>query len=307
MVATSLIVIFQILTMILCIASLTYCAKLQKKIKHLASQIEEINSEKETLAEQNAAIEAIKKSIETAEKTPEETEEALKKATKETSTNTIKEKEQTEEITVKATDGDKKITTQAENYSPEQADNETTKQAENTTEQAENGPEEEEPAMETDTDSPTFIGKETILEAEDEVQKEAYLAMIANVEEQEVVEMSHRDMLLLQLRTLIEQEKIYLKAGLKLDEVAQTLGTNRTYVTKMMTELYNKTFTEQMNLFRLQSAQQDLLRRRSASIEDIALSNGFNSANTFNKVFNQHFKCSPAVWRSEHPVEMNND
>ena len=149
-------------------------------------------------------------------------------------------------------------------------------------------------------DAHTFIEKKDILDTEDEVQKEAYLAMIANVEERDVEEMTHRDMLLLQLRTLIEQEKIYLKAGLKLEEVAMTLGTNRTYITRMMTELYQHTFTEQMNIFRLESAKQDLLRRRNASIEEIALSNGFNSSNTFNKVFNQHFKCSPATWRNEH-------
>lgn len=146
----------------------------------------------------------------------------------------------------------------------------------------------------------TVIDKKDILDTEDEVQKEAYLAMIANVEEKEVEEMSHRDMLMLQLRTLIEQEKIYLKAGLKLDEVAMTLGTNRTYVARMMMEMYHHTFTEQMNIFRLQSAKEDLLHRRNASIEDIALSNGFNSSNTFNKVFNQHFNCSPATWRNEH-------
>ena len=93
-------------------------------------------------------------------------------------------------------------------------------------------------------DAHTAIEKKDILDTEDEVQKEAYLAMIANVEERDVEEMTHRDMLLLQLRTLIEQEKIYLKAGLKLEEVAMTLGTNRTYVTRMMTELYQHTFTE---------------------------------------------------------------
>ncbi len=149
-------------------------------------------------------------------------------------------------------------------------------------------------------ESATVIEKDDILGSDNEIQKEAYLAMIANVEEDRVATMSRKEMLLLQLRTLIEQEKIYLKAGLKLDEVAVTLGTNRTYVTRMMMKLYNHTFSEQMNIFRLQSAQKDLLNRRQASIEEIALSNGFNSSNTFNKVFNQHFRCSPAVWRSEH-------
>lgn len=140
--------------------------------------------------------------------------------------------------------------------------------------------------------------KTQILEEKDEIQKEAYLAAMSNVEEKEVAEMTHKEVLMLQLRTLIEQEKIYLKAGLKLDDVAITLGTNRTYLSRMMMETYNHTFSEQMNIFRLESAKADMLRRRDVSIESIALSNGFNSANTFNKVFNQHFKCSPANWRN---------
>lgn len=152
----------------------------------------------------------------------------------------------------------------------------------------------------TGIDAATVIDKDVILESDNEVQKEAYLAMIANVEEDEIASMSRKEMLRLQLRTLIEQEKIYLKAGLKLEEVALTLGTNRTYVTKMMMDLYHHTFSEQMNIFRLQSAQQDLINRREASIEDIALSNGFNSSNTFNKVFNQYHNCSPATWRGQH-------
>lgn len=152
----------------------------------------------------------------------------------------------------------------------------------------------------TGVDATTVIDKDVILESDNEVQKEAYLAMIANVEEDQVATMSRKEMLQLQLRTLIEQEKIYLKAGLKLEEVAITLGTNRTYVTKMMMEIYQHTFSEQMNIFRLQSAQHDLVKRSEASIEDIALSNGFNSSNTFNKVFNQHYGCSPATWRAQH-------
>lgn len=151
---------------------------------------------------------------------------------------------------------------------------------------------------EKESEEDSYGIKQLILEETDEVQKEAYLASMQNVEEKDVEQMTHREMLILQLRTLIEQEKIYLKAGLKLDEVAMTLGTNRTYISRMMMETYGHTFSEQMNLFRLESAKHDLLHRPNMSIEAIALSNGFNSANTFNKVFNQHFNCSPAVWRS---------
>lgn len=108
-----------------------------------------------------------------------------------------------------------------------------------------------------------------------------------------------RDLLVIGLRTLIEQKKIYLQAGIRIDDVALTLGTNRTYLAKMMKDIYGHTFSEYMNICRLRSAQNDMLNRKDASIETIALSNGFNSSNTFNKVFNQYNGCSPAVWRKK--------
>lgn len=112
-------------------------------------------------------------------------------------------------------------------------------------------------------------------------------------------EPTQREIAINNLKNLIERDKIYLRAGLRIDEVAVMLGTNRTYIAKMMKEVYGCPFTEYMNLCRLKSAQNDMLTRKNASIETIALANGFNSSNTFNKVFNQHFGCAPAAWRRE--------
>lgn len=113
-------------------------------------------------------------------------------------------------------------------------------------------------------------------------------------------EQNQTDLQVLSLRALIEQEKIFLQAGIRIDEVALSLGTNRTYLAKMMKDVYGHTFAEYMNLCRMKSAEVDLLRRKDASIETIALANGFNSSNTFNKVFNQYHDCTPAVWRKQH-------
>lgn len=112
-------------------------------------------------------------------------------------------------------------------------------------------------------------------------------------------EPTQKEMTINNLKNLIENERIYLRAGLRIDEVAVILGTNRTYIAKMMKEVYGCSFTEYMNQCRLKSAQKDMLTRKNASIETIALANGFNSSNTFNKVFNQHFGCAPAAWRRE--------
>lgn len=106
-----------------------------------------------------------------------------------------------------------------------------------------------------------------------------------------------REILISQLKNALERDRLYLRAGLRIDEVAMMLGTNRTYLTQMVKDIYGSTFAEQMNIFRIKSAREDMLRRPDASIENIALSNGFNSSNTFTKVFNQHVGCSPAVWR----------
>lgn len=119
----------------------------------------------------------------------------------------------------------------------------------------------------------------------------------------DVDEPTQMDVLVVSLRALVEQEKIFLQAGIRIDEVAMALGTNRTYLAKLMKEVYGHTFTEYMNLCRMKSAEIDLVRRKDVSIENIALTNGFNSSNTFNKVFCQYHDCTPAVWRKKHTVQ----
>lgn len=111
------------------------------------------------------------------------------------------------------------------------------------------------------------------------------------------VEPTQKDLLVIALRKLVDKDKVYLEAGIRIDDVALRLGTNRTYLSRMMKDTYGHSFAEYMNICRLKSAQIDMLQRKDASIESIALANGFNSSNTFNKVFNQFYECSPAQWR----------
>lgn len=112
-------------------------------------------------------------------------------------------------------------------------------------------------------------------------------------------ELSQKEVLALELRALVEEEKIYLQAGIRIDEVALMLGTNRTYLAKMMKQIYGHSFAEYMNLCRVESAKLDMLLHQDTPIETIALNNGFNSSNTFNKVFNQFIGTSPAAWKKE--------
>lgn len=135
--------------------------------------------------------------------------------------------------------------------------------------------------------------EETIIEKIEEEEEEEPVTDVV------VSEPSRNDLLALQLKNLVEEEKIYLQAGIKIEDVALTLGTNRTYTARMMKETFGRTFAEQMNYMRLQSAKRDMLQRQDASIETIALSNGFNSSNTFTKVFAQRYNCSPSAWRHE--------
>ena len=138
-------------------------------------------------------------------------------------------------------------------------------------------------------------------ETEDFINNPASRFIPGNYDDVEMgqYEPSRLEQLSVRLRKLLEEDKLYLKAGLRMEEMCQELGTNRTYLTRAMVATYNHTFIEQLNLMRIQSAQRDMLRRPSASIEDIALSNGFNSRVTFHKVFNYYCGSSPSVWRQK--------
>lgn len=99
-----------------------------------------------------------------------------------------------------------------------------------------------------------------------------------------------------QFRELMRQERLYLQPRLTLDDVAERLHTNKTYVSKMVNQTYKMGFPELLNILRVDYAQRYIRSHPDASQEEIAKACGFLSASTFNSTFKRISGFTPKVW-----------
>ena len=99
---------------------------------------------------------------------------------------------------------------------------------------------------------------------------------------------------------LMLEEKIFLQQGLTLEEVAERLNSNKTYVSKMVNSNYGMGFPELINSLRTNFAQEYLIQHADARQEDIAKVCGFPSASSFNNIFKKITGLPPRIWLAKH-------
>ena len=111
----------------------------------------------------------------------------------------------------------------------------------------------------------------------------------------------------LQLHRIFEEEHLYLNPKLTIMDLAQAIGTNRTYISNYLNNVLGTTFFDYVNQYRLSYAEQ-LLRQTKMSIEEIADRSGFNSRSTFRRAFLKRFGCTPSHYRLQHlPKEIEKE
>ncbi len=95
---------------------------------------------------------------------------------------------------------------------------------------------------------------------------------------------------------LMMDEHMFLHPRLTLDDVADRLNSNKTYVSKLVNNTYNLGFPELINTLRIDYAEQYILSHREAKQDEIARSCGFLSASSFNTTFKKVTGMTPKVW-----------
>lgn len=101
-------------------------------------------------------------------------------------------------------------------------------------------------------------------------------------------------------KVLVQEEEDILLHNGKMDDVAQRLGTNRTYLAQMMKEEFGTTFAAYMNNLRVQKAMRIMMENGyKAKVQDVAWQSGFSSLSSFNKVFKAATGVVPSEWRKE--------
>lgn len=93
--------------------------------------------------------------------------------------------------------------------------------------------------------------------------------------------------------------KNYYSEGIKVTDIAEHLCVNRSYLYKLFKSSLQMSPQELLTRFRI-SRSKELLKVTKLSIENIALSCGYQDSLVFSKAFKKNVGCVPTVYRREH-------
>lgn len=100
------------------------------------------------------------------------------------------------------------------------------------------------------------------------------------------------------ISALFNNEQIFLNPNLKVSDIATEIGTNRTYVSAFFNKEAECTFYDYVNKYRIEYAC-NLLTNSEENIVQIAEKSGFNSSQSFIRVFSKIKGTSPTKFRKE--------
>lgn len=101
------------------------------------------------------------------------------------------------------------------------------------------------------------------------------------------------------MHKLMEEERYFLGENISIDDMAHQLGTNRTYVTRMMREEYGLTFIEYINVARIQYSQKLLYTLPDITLEEVAMKSGFQSTSNYCRAFKRYTGSTPKGWQQD--------
>lgn len=98
----------------------------------------------------------------------------------------------------------------------------------------------------------------------------------------------------------IEIRKLYLNPCFTLTMLAKEIGTNRTYLSRYISEVKKCRFTDYINNLRAEHAKNLLQTPGIQSLADIAMMSGFGSVRAMNRSFLKNYGKLPATIRKEY-------
>lgn len=98
----------------------------------------------------------------------------------------------------------------------------------------------------------------------------------------------------------MDSDRLYLKPGLKISDVAEAVGSNRTYVSAAINRTSGMSFSDYVNRRRVEEAKRLLLLEQDPAISEVAEKAGFASFPSFYRAFVKFTKKSPSEWQRAH-------
>lgn len=115
---------------------------------------------------------------------------------------------------------------------------------------------------------------------------------------------SEEDILLRDILFEMEDAQLFLRKGLTLTDVAQLVGSNRSYVSSCINDNTGLSFSDFVNSYRVRYAQALLQwNTEDLSISEIRDKSGFETESTFIRNFKKFSGCTPSEWQATHTPE----
>lgn len=95
---------------------------------------------------------------------------------------------------------------------------------------------------------------------------------------------------------IIDEERIFLRNNINIEKVARMLNTNRTYISRLINEEYQCSFSDFINRKRIAYAQELSRSHPELSQEQIAEKAGFTHASCFSRTFKQQIGQTFREW-----------
>lgn len=99
---------------------------------------------------------------------------------------------------------------------------------------------------------------------------------------------------------VMSSQKLFLQPDLKIPDLAEALGTNRTYITQSISNELHTSFADLVNKMRIDYAKQLMQNDPTLTKAEIALKSGYSHESSFYRNFLKFEGCSPTDWVKQH-------
>lgn len=102
-----------------------------------------------------------------------------------------------------------------------------------------------------------------------------------------------------QIDQLMDEQQLFRRSGLKLQDVADLLHSNRTYITECIKSARGMSFSQYVNTYRVNYAKELLLKDADRKISAVATDAGFSTEVSFFRAFKTLTGLTPNEFRAQ--------
>ena len=97
---------------------------------------------------------------------------------------------------------------------------------------------------------------------------------------------------------LMDEQRLFLRPGLKVSDIAAALGTNSRYVSDCINVVKGIPFAQFINEYRMDYAKQLMREQPDMKISSVATESGFSNDKAMTRYFKEHTGMTPTEWKN---------